>query len=145
MTKDSGRTTGALSLLAQRDSRADPAANMRTDSWNYDAGLDFRYPVIERYSVSGSLDYGLRDYTDNTVLVDLSTYAASADLFYVVTTARDLIAGYRMRSSNTSADTSFQDHAFTLGVSGRIQRRGDHAHPPARRHGVRAAAPDLTR
>lgn len=120
LTKDSGRTTGALSASAQRQSRADPDANIRTDSWAYNTTLNLKYPVIERYSVTGGFGYGFRDYDDNTVLVDLSTYSFSSDLFYVFTTERDLIAGYRLRINETSADTTFYDHAFTVGVSGKI-------------------------
>lgn len=119
-TKDSGRTTGSLVLGASRDSRAEPEINRRTDSWNYDAGLHLRYPVIERYTVSGSFTYQQRDYRDNRVLVDLATYGASTDLYYVFTSERDLVAGYRIRFSDTSADTSFEDHSFTAGLTGRI-------------------------
>ncbi len=120
LTKDSGRTTGALSVSAQRQSKADPDANLRTDSWVYNSQINFKYPVIERYSVTGGFGYGLRDYDDNSVLVDLATYSFSTDLFYIFTTERDLIAGYRLRINETSADTTFYDHAFTVGVSGKI-------------------------
>jgi len=119
-TKQSGRTTGSVTLGAARRSRADSAANIRTESWNYDAGVNFKYPVIERYSVSGSVNYTLLDFIDNSLLVDLRTYAANLDLFYVYTSERDLVAGYRIRYGETSADTSFYDHAFTAGVSGKI-------------------------
>lgn len=120
LTKDSGRTTGSLAMGAQRESRADSAVNIRTESWNYDAALNFKYPVIERYSLSGNLGYGLRDYQDNSFLVDLETYSTAMDVFYVYTSDRDLIGGYRLRVSETSADTTFYDHAFTLGLSGKI-------------------------
>jgi len=52
--------------------------------------------------------------------VDLSTYTANVDLFYVYTTERDLIATYRVRYGETSASTAYYDHAFMLGVSGKI-------------------------
>lgn len=119
-TKQSGRTTGSLTLGASRQSRADSAANIRTESWNYDLGVNLKYPVIERYSLSGGVNYTLLDYIDNSFLVDLRTYAANLDLFYVYTSERDLIAGYRIRHGETSADTSFYDHALTVGVSGKI-------------------------
>lgn len=119
-TKQTGRTTGALTLGAARESRADTAANLRNESWSYDAGLNFKYPVIERYTISGTVGYALRDFKDNRVLVDLSTYTASADLFYVYNTERDIIGGYRLRYSETSADSAFYDHAFTVGLSGKI-------------------------
>ncbi len=119
-TKQSGRTTGALTLGAQRQNRADSAANIRSESWLYDAGLNLKYPVIERYTLSGGLNYSYLDFIDNALLVDLRTYEATADLFYVYTSERDLIGGYRIRWGETSANTSFVDHAFTAGISGKI-------------------------
>lgn len=119
-TKDSGRTTGTISASGRRESKADPDANIRTDSWTYDTQLNLKYPVIERYTITGAAGYGLRDYDDNSVLVDLSTYTIATDIFYVYTTERDLIGGYRLRINETSADTTYFDHAFTLGVSGKI-------------------------
>jgi hypothetical protein len=50
-TKQSGRTTGSLTLSAQRNDRADVDVNTRDISWVYDAGLNFQYPVIERYTI----------------------------------------------------------------------------------------------
>jgi hypothetical protein len=119
-TKQTGRTTGALSLSAARQSRADTAANLRNESWLYDIGLNLKYPVIERYSLSGNVGYTLRDFTDNTSVVDLTTYTAGLDLFYVYTTDRDLLAGYHFTESTTSANTTTYDHSFTAGVTGRI-------------------------
>ncbi len=120
LNKDSGRTTGALSLSGVRESRADPAANVRTEAWNYSSGLNVKYPVIERYSIAGSVGYNLRDFDDNALLVDLSSYSASADLFYVYTSERDLVGGYRIRQSESSSGLSFFDHAFTAGITGKI-------------------------
>ncbi|MCC6416548.1 MAG: outer membrane beta-barrel protein [Opitutaceae bacterium] len=119
-TKQSGRTTGSLLLSAARQSRADSAANLRSESWIYETGLNLKYPVIERYSLSGGVGYSLRDFKDNSMLVDLATYSANLDLFYVYNTERDLIAGYRIRYGETSARNSFFDHAFTVGVSGKV-------------------------
>lgn len=119
-TKQSGRTTGSLVLSAARQSRADTAANLRNESWAYEAGLSLKYPVIERYSLSGGVGYALRDFKDNSILVDLTTYTASLDLFYIYNTERDIIAGYRVRYGETSAQNSYYDHAFTLGLSGKI-------------------------
>lgn len=119
--KNTGRTTGALTLGASRQSQADPNIGQRTDSWNYNAGLNWKYPVIERYSLAGSFGYGLIDYADNsTGLVDLNTYTASMDLFYAYTSQRDLLAGYRIRQSDTSSGGGSTDHSFTAGVSGKI-------------------------
>ena len=119
-SKQTGRTTGALKLGAARQSRADSADNLRSESWLYDASVHFKYPVIERYSLSGLLGYNQLDYLNNTALVDLDTYTASIDLFYVYTSERDLLAGYRYRHGESSASTTFDDHAFTVGISGKI-------------------------
>ena len=118
--KSGGRTTGSLKLLAARESQADAVAGIRTESWNYDAGLKFKYPVIERYSFSGNLDYADRVYDQPTALTDLQTYTAGTDLLYALTSTRDLLAGYQFRHSQTSSASSFDDHSFTVGVSGRI-------------------------
>lgn len=119
-SKQSGRTTGVLSLGAARQSRADSAANLRSESWLYDIALNLKYPVIERYSIAGTIGYSRLDYLNNVLLVDLQTFNASADLFYVYTSERDLFAGYRYRHGETSSSSSFDDHAFTVGVSGKI-------------------------
>jgi hypothetical protein len=120
LVKDSGRTTGSVTTAVQRESRAEPAANFRTDAWNYETGGQFKYPVIDRYSISGGVKYWYRDYTGNPLLVDLTTYEANSDLLYAYTSERDLLAGYRFRVSETSADSTYEDHAVTFGVSGRI-------------------------
>ena len=119
-TKQSGRTTGSLALSAARESQADTAANIRDQSWLYSAGLNLKYPVIERYSLSGGANYSYHNYLDNTALVNLKTYSANLDLFYVYTSDRDLFGGYRYRQENTSADSKNTDQAFTLGLSGKI-------------------------
>jgi hypothetical protein len=126
-TKDSGRTTGSATFAAARESRSDSAAGLRTDSWNYDVGLNWKYPVIERYSLAGGLNYGIIDYTENnTGLIDLNTYAANLDLFYAYTSQRDLILGYRYRISDTgdgvgtTGNNQTIDQAITAGVSGKI-------------------------
>lgn len=119
--KNTGRTTGSFTLGASRQSQADPTVNQRTDSWNYNAGLNWKYPVIERYSLAGSLGYGMVDYIDNSAgLTDLSTYMASTDLYYAYTSQRDLLGGYRIRLSDTSSGSQTIDHSFTAGVSGKI-------------------------
>lgn len=41
-TKQSGRTTGSLAFRAQRESRADAAVNLRSDSWNYSTDLNVK-------------------------------------------------------------------------------------------------------
>ncbi|ATC62619.1 hypothetical protein CMV30_00770 [Nibricoccus aquaticus] len=120
LTKDSGRTTGSVTAGAKRESRADSAINIRTTSWEYDAGLNAKYPVIERYSLTGQLAWNRRDFQDNFALVDLNIWSLSSDLFYVYNSQRDLFGGYRFRVTDTTADTQDIDHAFTVGTSGKI-------------------------
>jgi hypothetical protein len=120
LTKQTGRTTGSLTLGAQRQSRADAALNTRNTSWNYNAGLNFHYPIIERYSLSGGLGYSLIKYVDNPAYVDLASYSANINLYYILSNERDIFAGYRFRYSDTSKKTNDTDHAFNVGLSGRI-------------------------
>ena len=123
LTKQTGRTTGTFTLSGARESRADSAVNIRSQSWNYQAGLNYKYPIVERYTLSGGFAYSARKYVDpQTQLVNLSTYSANVDLFYVLSNERDLVAGYRYRKSESSADTYAIDNDVNLGVSGRIIR-----------------------
>ncbi len=121
LVKDSGRTTGSFTASGGRQSKADPFLNQRTVSWNYSLGLNWKYPVIDRYSVAGSVGYGGVSYTESsTALTDLTTQTASVDTFYSYTSQRDLVAGYRIRQSDTSAENQSLDHALTAGISGKI-------------------------
>ena len=120
-SKATGRTTGSLTLNAARESRADSAAGLRTDSWNYGAGLNWKYPIIDRYSFSGGLNYGQVLYQNATPgIYNLNTYGASLDLFYAFTTERDLFAGYNIGFSDSGDGSNSTDHSFTVGVSGKI-------------------------
>jgi hypothetical protein len=117
-TKQSGRTTGALTVSAARESRADAAINLRNTSWNYNVGLNYKYPIISRFTLSGGFGYAGHIYSDNSTLANLDSYSANADLFYILPHERDLIAGYRYRLGRTSVDSSYADHSFTLGLGG---------------------------
>lgn len=121
-TKQSGRTTGSLTMSAARQTRADAATNLRSTSWSYQAGLNFAYPVIERFKVAGQFGYSGQRQVDHPGLVDLATYSAGANLFYVFSTERDLSAGYRYRNTATSRSDSIVDHNFSVGTSGRLIR-----------------------
>ena len=121
-TKDTGRTTGTFAFNGNRSSRADPAANARIDSWNYGADLRVKYPVNDRHTFSGGLDWRRQDYENNAALVDLNTSSLSADWFYVFTEERDLFGGYRLRFSESSAGNKYADHSISGGISGRIIR-----------------------
>lgn len=142
LTKQNGRTTGSITFSAARQSKADALVNVRNESWNYNMGLNLKYPVIERYTLAGSLGYGYLDYLDNALFVDLETYTASVDLFYIYNTERDIIAGYRLRYGQTSQNTAYYDHAFTVGLSGKILpkvagtvRAGYQFHEPTQSNG----------
>lgn len=120
--KQSGRTTGSLTLNAARQSRADAAVNTRTELWNYNVGLAFRYPVSGTFTLSGNTGYSNTLYSDSSFFSDLATYHASLDVFHVFTGERDLFGGYRYRFGETSTSTAYSDHAFTAGVSGKVIR-----------------------
>ena len=119
--KDStGRLKGELQFSAARQSTADSAANIRTNSWNYAANLNWKYKVIERYTLSGGFGYGLTQYQPGRGLANLSSYVAKLDVYYNYSSERDLFAGYQLRLSDTSADARNTDSDFHVGVSGRI-------------------------
>lgn len=121
LTKQTGRTTGSITLSASRDSRADAAVNIRTTSWNYATGLNFRYPIVTIYTLSGQLGYSTVKYAGD-VFPQLSTYTASFDLIRLYSTERDVMLGYRFRREETSINTTFDDHAFTAGLTGKLIR-----------------------
>lgn len=123
LLKQTGRTTGTLAVTAARESRADPSLSTRTSSWNYTTDLNLKYPVVKRLALAPQLGYAQREYVDEEAFANLSTYHAGMDLYYILTSDRDAIAGYRYRSGQTSRDTGFVDHSFTTGINGRIIRR----------------------
>jgi hypothetical protein len=119
-TKQTGRTTGSLTFSVQRENRADVTINTRDVSWNYDAGLNFQYPVIERYSISGSFDYNRIDYQDQALFTDLSTYTENLYLYYILNEQRDLFIDYRLRDSDEAGGDYDLDNSLNVGVSGRV-------------------------
>ncbi len=123
LVKNGGRTTGSLSLSAIRENRADSAANLRAESWNYNGTLTAKYPVIDRYSIAGTVGYTDQVYDSQYHLSNLQTTSLGADLFYALESDRDLVLGYRYRMSDSSRDASYNDQSFTVGVSGRVLGR----------------------
>ena len=120
-SKKKGRATGSLTLSASRQSKADATINQRTVAWNYNTAFNWKYPVIDRYSIGGTLNYGMVDYTGPTTkLTDLTTKSTSTDLFYKYNSQREILAGYRIRQSDSSANNQSIDHAITTGISGKI-------------------------
>ncbi|MCU0792151.1 MAG: outer membrane beta-barrel protein [Opitutaceae bacterium] len=123
LSKGTGRTTGAMQFNTKRDVRADPTIGLRTESWNHNVNLNYRYPVIERYSFAGNIGWSILDYVDNdgpAGFADLTTYTIGTDLFYNWRSDRDLMVGHRYRTSETSATSTSNDHSVYVGVNGRI-------------------------
>ncbi|HZP59378.1 MAG TPA: outer membrane beta-barrel protein [Opitutaceae bacterium] len=114
------RTSGDLTLAASRQSQADVIAGVRALSWTYDAGLNTRYRVNDRYSIAGNLGYNRQNYVRTPTLVDLTGYSGGANLFYSINSARDFFAGYQFRLQETSRNRSFGEHSFNAGLSGKI-------------------------
>jgi hypothetical protein len=121
-TKQTGRTTGSLSLGAARESRADAAVNLRSTSWNVPVGLTFKYPITGANTLAGTIGYASRRYLDETTFTSLETYNASVDLLHMLSSERDMIAGYRYRFSDTSRDTTSSDHGLSVGLNGKLIR-----------------------
>lgn len=122
LLKQTGRTTGSFNLAASRESRADPSVNTRSTYWNVPAGLNVRYPLAGAYTIGSSLNYSSRDYVDENAFASLRTYSTSLDVVRIMSSVREVFAGYRFRFSETSRDTSSSDHAVSLGVSGKLIR-----------------------
>ncbi|MFM9080237.1 MAG: hypothetical protein ACKOTE_08925, partial [Opitutaceae bacterium] len=122
LLKQGGRTTGSFNLAASRESRADPSINTRSTYWNVPLGLNVRYPLAGAYTISSGLNFTSRDYLDEKAFASLKTYSASLDVVRIMSSVREAYAGYRFRSSETSRDTSSSDHAFSIGLSGKLIR-----------------------
>lgn len=116
--KTTGRTTGAVTISAFRESRSDSAVNLRTSSWNFPLGLSLKYPINDKLYVTSRTSYLQRRYSDTTVLTNLKDYSESVDLFYVYTSKLDLLGGYRFRASQTSKGHDTTDHWFNVGATG---------------------------
>lgn len=121
-TKQTGRTTGSITLSAARESRADASVNVRSTSWNIPVGLNFKYPMGGAYTLAGAAGYSSRRYVDEQIFTSLETYSTSLDLYRILSTERELIAGYRYRFAESSRATSSTDHAISLGLSGKLIR-----------------------
>ena len=119
-TKQTGRTTGSLLVSAQRENRADVDANTRDVSWNYDVALNFQYPVIQRYSISGSFEYNYADYQDQQLFTNLATYTGNLYLFYILSEQRDFFIDYRERYSQLADGSDDIDDSLSAGLNGRV-------------------------
>lgn len=119
-TKQTGRTTGSVTVNIQKENRADVTVNTRDVSWNYDVGLNIQYPVIERYTISGSLGYDKVAYDNTRLFTDQQMYTANLFLYYVLNEQRDLFVNYRFRDTVESTNPYYIDNSLTAGVSGRV-------------------------
>jgi hypothetical protein len=118
LNKTTGRTTGALTINAYRETRSDSAVNLRTSSWNFPLSLNLKYPVNDNIYVTSSTGYLRRSYSDTAALVDYTDYTQAVDAFYVYTSKLDLLGGYRLRVAKTSTIGRTVDHWFNLGATG---------------------------
>jgi hypothetical protein len=115
------RTSADLTLSTARESQADIVAGIRAVSWNDAAGLNVKYRVTDRYSVSGTFNYTLQDFVTNTpLLTNLTSYSTGANLFYTINSARDLFVGYNFGLQETGRGLSYYDHSFNVGIDGKI-------------------------
>jgi len=121
LSKHSGRTTGTLTLSGARQNRADSAANIRNESWYYNAQGNLKYPVISRYSLTFGGGFNERTFRNAPgYLVNDRVTNWSTGLDYAYTDQTSLTASYRGRYGETSAHDSYYDHAFLVGVSGKL-------------------------
>jgi hypothetical protein len=120
LTKQTGRTTGSLTFSAERVNKADVDVNTRDISWNYNVGLNFQYPVIERYSISGAFAYSRSDYEDQALFVNQATYSGNLYLYYILNEQRDLFIDYRERYTAVDRGVSDLDDSISMGVSGKV-------------------------
>lgn len=118
-SKGTGRTTGSLSLGAERDDTPDPDANQRSISWDYSSVLNLRYPVNERYFFTDAIDYSTILYSNTAVFTNLATEGNTLDLNYVYDSKLNLTGGYTLSHSRTS-DTNDDDQDFSVGANGSL-------------------------
>lgn len=121
--KTTGRTTGALTVNAFRETRSDSVVNLRTTSWNFPLALSLKYPINDKFYATSSTTYLQRTYNDTSVLTNLTDYSEGLDLFYVYTSKLDLVGGYRIRATRTSNGNDSTDHWFNIGASGGLMAK----------------------
>src|ERR1019366_9413656 len=85
-----------------------------------DLDLSIQYPVIERYSISGSFDYSYVEYQNQQVFTNLATYTGSLYLYYLLDAQRDFFIDYRARYSALSNASDDVDNSLSVGVNGRV-------------------------
>jgi hypothetical protein len=119
LARTTGRLTGSLVVSAIRSSHADSAINLRTSTWDFPLELKLRYPINDKFYVTSATGFLQRNYADavSLGLSNFTEYSEAVDLFRVYTSKLDLLAGYRLRLSDTTAGRT-TDHNFTVGATG---------------------------
>ena len=118
-SKGQGKTTGALEFTYRRISQADDAANQRTRLGEFDTNLTVQYPLNERFSLTSTTEVQKHGYKD-IAFYDNDTFSEALDAFMVYTSKLDVFAGYRYRFTNAEGQPDSIDHAFTVGVRGKL-------------------------
>ena len=105
----------------QRESRSDPAANVRATSWNYGSTLQRplsgQRPLLlhELHRVQSPRLRRQRRAVRPPVVS-----RKSIDVYYVYTSKLDFLGGYRVRQGNADGGSHTLDQAVTLGATGSI-------------------------
>jgi len=118
-TKGTGRTTGSLSFSAQKTAQPDPDANNRAVAWNYDIGLNLRYPVNDRYFFTNGTTYSNILYTNHALFADLGSISDGIAINYIFDPKLDFNGGYTFAFSQTDNTTNY-DQSYTVGASGSL-------------------------
>lgn len=120
LIKTTGRMTGSLSVSAFRANRADSAVNLRVSSWNFPVGLSIRYPVNDKLYLTSSTGYLRRKFADTTRLVNYYDVSQGIEAYYTYSSKLDILAGYRVRLSETPVEGMTYDHSISIGLTGGI-------------------------
>ena len=118
-SKARGKTTGALEFTYHLSSQADDAANQRTRLAEFGTNLTVQYPLNQRFSLTSTTEVQKHGYKD-IAFYDNDTFSESLDAFMAYTSKLDIFAGYRYRFTNAQGQPDTVDHAFTVGVRGKI-------------------------
>lgn len=124
LAKAQGKTTGGVEVGYRKISQADDAANQRTRLGEFDTTLTLQYPLNNRFSLTGKTKLADHNYSDN-VFFDNSTFSQSIDGFLAYTSKLDVFGGYRYRFTDADGQPDAVDHAFTIGVNGKLLPKVD--------------------
>jgi hypothetical protein len=123
-SKGVGRTTGSLSFDVQKVNTPDPIANDRAIGWDYGTTLSLRYPVIERFYLTGTTGVAGTSYANEALFSAQQTYTEGINMNFIYDSKLDLFDGYNLAISHTK-DTTAYDNAFNFGCNGNILAKLD--------------------